>query len=93
MHDSYREAGLQVHESHVLRSRGGFVWCEQCGAYYSSADSRFRLLKRECQVPSHEGRANLKRIREGLPPGRLASKLAKRLGTLSPGHALAPSRA
>ena len=59
---------LQVHESHVLRSRGVFVWCQQCGAYYSSAEPRIRMLKRECQVPSDEGRANLKRIREGLPP-------------------------
>ena len=87
----------QVHESHVFRSRGGYVWCQQCGAYYSSAEPRIRLLKRECQVPSQQGRANLKRIREGLPPGNLASQLAiqlaKRLGTLSPGHALAPSRA
>ena len=93
MHDSYREAGLQVHESHVLRSRGGFVWCQQCGANYSSAEPRIRLLTRECEVPTHGGRANLKRIQEELPPCQLASKLAKRLDALSPGHALAPSPA
>ena len=94
VHDSYREAGLQVHESHVLRSRGVFVWCQQCGAYYSTAaQARLQTLKRACQVPSAQGRANLKRIREGLPPGYLASQLAKRLGTVSPGHALAPSPA
>ena len=82
-----------MHESHVLRSRGGYVWCQQCGAYYSMSPltSCGRVkLKRECQVATKAGRANLKRIREGLPPDSLASKLAKRLGTLSPEHALAP---
>ena len=86
-------AGLEVHESHVLRSRDVFVWCQKCGAYCSIAGPSIHLLKRECQVATQEGRANLKRIRQGLPPDRLASKLAKRLGTLSPGHALAPSPA
>ena len=93
MHDPYREAGLQVHESHVLRARGVYVWCQQCGAYYSTAHPRIRQLKRECQVATREGRGTLKRIREGLPPDRLASKLAKRLGKLWPEHALAPSPA
>ena len=96
----------KVHESHVLRSRGGYVWCQQCGAYYSVLPLRGRLsakLKRECHVASTDGRGHLKRIRlglppdkrirQGLPPDRLASKLAKRLGTLSHGHALAPSPA
>ena len=84
VHDSYREAGLQVHESHVLRSRGGYVWCQQCGAYYSKlplSGSGGAKLKRECQVATQVGRANLKRIRGGLLPDRLASKLAKRLST------------
>ena len=85
--------GRQVHESHVLRSRGLYVWCQQCGAYYSTAYPVIYQLKGECQDPSRYGRANLKRIREGRPPCNLASKLAKRLGTLSPGHALAPSPA
>ena len=73
---------LQVHESHVLRSRGVFVWCQQCGAYYSSAEPRIRLLKRKCQVASQRGRANLQRIREGLPPGN-ADAWDNRLGRLS----------
>ncbi len=86
----------KVHESHVLRSRGGYVWCQQCGAYYSKlplTGCGGAKFKRECQVASKDGRGNLKRIRQGLPPDRLASKLAKRLGTLSRGHALAPSLA
>ena len=84
---------MQVHDSHVLRSRGIFVWRQQCRSYYSTADPHVRLLKEECQPPSAHGRANLKRDRHGLPPCELASQLAKRLGTRSPGHALAPSRA
>ena len=86
----------KAHESHVLRSRGGYVWCQQCGAYYSDLPLRGRWsakLKRECHVASKYGRGNLKRIRQGLPPDKLASKLAKRLATLSRGHALAPSLA
>ena len=69
----------------MLRSPGDYVWCQQCGAYNSSANPRSttNLLKRGCQVPTQQGRANLKRIRDGRPPCNLAVKLARRLGTLS----------
>ena len=40
-----------------------------------------------------QGRANLKRIRDGLHQCELAGRLAKRLGTLSPEHTLGPSPA